>query len=111
MAKGTYFQKGESLDYTNTGSAKIGFGDVIVIGSHIGIAGDDIAAGETGAVHVTGVFMLPKADSGAIAVGTDVKWDNANGVAAAAGSGDTVIGYAAAAAAAADTSVFVKLNG
>lgn len=119
MAKGIYWQRGESLDFVNSTQNKIENGDVVVIGTHIGIAGDDIPAGGTGTVHVTGVFKLPKAASdGGISVGAAVVWDSTNGVIAAydasassgAGNGD-VIGYAVSAAATADTVAAVKLNG
>lgn len=111
MGKCVYFQEGESIDYVNSGSAAINMGDVVVIGSHVGIAGDDIAVGDAGVLHVTGVFVMPKASSGAITLGADIKWDSSASVAAAASTGDTVIGYAVADAAADDTGVLVKLNG
>ncbi len=119
MATATYVQRGESLDYVNSGDSAIAVGTVIVLGTHIGIAGDTIAAGAKGSVHVTGIFNFPKAASdGGITLGAAVVWDNTNSVIAAydatansgAGNGD-IIGYATAAAATADTAVYVKLNG
>ena len=61
-----YWQRGETIDYTATDD--LANGDVVNLATRIGVAGDDIAAGETGAVHVVGVFEMPKA-TGAVTVG------------------------------------------
>ena len=61
-----YWQKGEAIDYT--AAAKIAAGDVVNLATRIGVAAADIAAGETGAVYVTGVFEMPKA-TGAVTLG------------------------------------------
>lgn len=119
MATATYIQRGESLDYVNSGESAIAVGTVVVLGTHIGVAGDTIAAGAKGSVHVTGVFKFPKAASdGGITLGQSVVWDNTNSVIAAydptantnTGNG-SIIGYAVSAAATAATEVYVKLNG
>ena len=47
-----YWQRGETIDYTATDD--LANGDVVNLATRIGVAGDDIAAGETGAVHVVG---------------------------------------------------------
>ena len=41
-----YWQKGEVLDYK--ASAAVKNGEVVSLGTRIGVAGEDIAAGETG---------------------------------------------------------------
>ena len=104
-----YFQRGESLDYTNAGSAKIEAGDVIVLGTKIGVAGCDIAVGAVGSVHVEGVYKFPKA-TGAITIGAAVYWDATNENITTTSTSNTLAGYAAAAAASADTTVLVKIN-
>ena len=53
-----FFQRGETLDYTNAGSAKIEAGDVIVLGTKIGVAGCDIAVGAVGSVLCTGMQRM-----------------------------------------------------
>lgn len=108
MAKANFWQRGETLDYVNSGSAKIEAGTVIELGSRIGIAGGDIAVGETGSIHVVGVFEFPKTDSTAINAGTAVYWDG-SGITATA-STNTPAGYAAYTAAASATTVLVKIN-
>ena len=68
-----YWQRGESLDFTNTGTEKISHGQVVVIGSKIGIAGCDIGVGETGSVQVEGVFMF---EVSGFSAGDHVKYDD-----------------------------------
>ena len=128
MATGTYWQRGEAIDYTNGTGSKISANTVILLGSRLAIAGADIEDGETGALIVSGVFELPKeyADSGkAITAGQEVQWDDSNSyikaaVAQVVGTGgdagkvtteaSPVHGYAVAAAASADRTVLVKIN-
>lgn len=128
MATGTYWQRGEAIDYTNGTGSKISANTVILLGSRLAIAGADIEDGETGALIVSGVFELPKeyADSGkALTAGQEVQWDDSNSyikaaVAQVVGTGgdagkvtteaSPVHGYAVAAAASADRTVLVKIN-
>ena len=46
----------------------------MIIGSIAGVAKTDIAVGEIGAVHITGVYNLPKA-ADAITQGSKVYWN------------------------------------
>jgi len=128
MAKGAYWQRGEALDYTNSGGSKIDANTVILYGDRLAIAGCDIPAGGTGSIHVEGVFELPKdyGDSGkAITAGQSVYWDDGNSCIKAAveqeiGTGgdagkviteaSPVHGFAVAAAATTDQTVLVKIN-
>ena len=64
-----YWQKGEVLDYK--ASAAVKNGEVVSLGTRIGVAGEDIAAGETGHLHVVGVFEMEKA-TGAMTMGAAV---------------------------------------
>ena len=105
-----YFQRGEALDYTNAGSAKIEAGDVIVLGTKIGVAGCDIAVGAVGSVHVEGVFRFAKKANTAITIGAAVYWDATNEEITTTSTSNTLAGYAAAAAASADETVLVKIN-
>ena len=60
---------------------------MVDLATRIGVAGNDIAAGETGAVHVVGVFEIPKA-TGAVTLGQALYWDKtAENITTAAGSG------------------------
>ncbi len=124
MAKGTYWQRGEAIDYTNAGGSTLDANTVVLYGSRIGIVGADIPAGETGALLVNGVFELPKeyADSGkALTAGQEVYWDNSDSCikgavaqvvtqGAVTTEASAVHGFAVAAAASADKTVLVKIN-
>lgn len=117
MSKAAFWQRGEALDYRNTTDTKIEANTVISFGSHIGVAGTDILPGELGSLHVTGVFEIPKTATTAIEMGATVYFDG-TGITTAANDGATsnptaypLAGYAAQAAAAADTVILVKLAG
>ena len=103
-----YWQKGETLDYTPGEAVKNGA--VVNLGTRIGIAGSDIAAGELGHIHVVGVFELDKASGTAVTMGAAVYYDADADVITTETSG-VPAGYAAADAAAGDTTVLVKLLG
>lgn len=106
-----YWQRGETIDYTATDA--LANGDVVNLATRIGVAGDDIAARETGAVHVVGVFEMPKA-ADAVAVGQALYWDaTAENITTEAGSNpaNTPAGWAVATAGSSDATVLVKLLG
>ena len=103
MAKtAAYWQKGDSLDYTNKTDQTIPAGTVL------GVAGTEIPAGETGSIHVTGVFEIPKKSGVALVMGDPVTFTDENGIDKA--SSDPM-GYAVRDAAAQDAAVLVKLPG
>lgn len=128
MATAEFWQRGETLDYTNSGDTKIAAGTIILLGSRLGVAGCDIPAGETGSLHVNGVFEMPKdyGDSGkALTAGQEVQWDSVNScikaaVAQVVGTGgdagkvtteaSPVHGYVVAAALTTDRTCLVKIN-
>lgn len=107
--KATYWQKGEVLDFTPTEEVKNG--QVVPIGSRVGVAGSDIAAGEQGHLHVVGVFEMDKSTTEEISMGASLFYDAANDCVTTTEEGNTPAGYAAAAATAKDTTVLVKLLG
>lgn len=104
----TYWQRGESIDYQNTGSDVIKAGDVVDLDGRIGIAGCDIAPDNTGSLHVIGVFRFKKPSGVAIALGSAVNADPATGEAVA--SGGVAAGWAVEPAAASDETVLVKIG-
>lgn len=108
MAKAIYRQKGETLDYIPAAAQEAG--DIVSLGTRVGVVGEDVAAGELGHVHVEGVYQMPK-DSAAITLGAAVYYNAASGVVTATATGNVPAGYAAAAAAAADSYALVKLLG
>lgn len=107
--KATYYQRGETLDYTAT--KKLEAGDVVSLGSRIGVAAANIGAGEQGAVHVVGVFAMAKANTEEIKQGAAVYYDAAAEAITTTADENTPAGYAAADAATTATSVLVKLLG
>ena len=115
MASAAFWQRGESLDYKNTGSTTIEANTIVAYGSRIGVIGCEIAPGEVGSLHVTGVFKRPKTGTSAIAAGADVYWDG-DGITEADNDGEgtptyyPVAGFVASAAAAGDTTVAVKIG-
>lgn len=48
MAKASYMQKGDVIDYTNAAETAVEYHDVLVIGSLVGIALEPITKGSTG---------------------------------------------------------------
>ncbi len=103
-----YIQEGKSLNYTPSGAA-VASGDFILLGAIGAISKTDIADGKTGAVHICGVFSVPKA-SGAVTQGAKLYWSAANSNLTTTASGNTIVGVAAAAAASGDSNVQILLN-
>jgi predicted RecA/RadA family phage recombinase len=103
-----FIEKGEVLNYTAV-NKPIASGDVVIIGNIAGIAKTDIAVGETGAVHITGVYSLPKAAE-AITQGMKVYWSNVNQNVALNKADATLIGVAANNTISSESKVHVLLN-
>lgn len=109
MAKAKYWHKGNSIDFVNSTSEAIEANTIVVLGSHVGIAGTDIGVGEMGTLVMEGVFKMPKGNT-AIDLGDDVYFNADSGTITKTAT-DTPAGYAVAAAGASDTEVLVKLAG
>lgn len=110
MSKAEYWQRGESIDYKNTGSNAIEANSVIVLGKRVGVAGMTIQPGETGSLHVKGVFRFEKDDS-EITAGAEVYVTAAGKMTTTASENtNTAAGFATEAAKAAETSVLVNIN-
>lgn len=103
-----FIQPGDVIDHT-PGSA-VANGAVVVMGVRVGVALAAIAANEVGAVRVAGVFELPKLSTDVIAQGALVYWDTSPGEITTTSSGNTLAGYAVAAAGNGTTTCKVKLN-
>ncbi len=123
MTTAEYLQRGEALDYTNATDELIPAGAIVVVGDRIGVTGCPIPAGNTGTLHMVGVFEIAKTGTAAIEMGKTVYFDG-TGITDAAEAADTgdadtgdnkavhiEAGYAAAPADAADTTILVKLRG
>ena len=116
MASAEYLQRGEALNYTNTGSSTIDAGTVIELTGRIAVTGCDIEPSQVGSIHMVGVFEIPKTGTSAIDQGQTVYFDG-TGITDAADDGNspaqsyTKAGYAAAAAGASATSILVQIGG
>ena len=106
----TYYQRGEAIDYKNTSALLIKAGDVVSLNTRIGVAGCNIEPDATGSVHVTGVFLFPKATTTAMAIGNAVEYDTAtDSVIASTGSG-LLAGWVIEPAATTDETVKIKIG-
>ncbi len=103
-----FIEKGEVLNYTAT-TKNISSGDVVIIGTISGVAKTDIAVGEMGAVHITGVYSLPKALE-AITQGAKVYWNSKNNNVTILKPDNIPIGVAANNTISSDELVHVLLN-
>lgn len=108
MSKAAYWQRGETLDYTNNTDAVIEANTVVAFAERIGIAGTDINPAEKGDLHVSGVFEFEKTSTNEIAMGTSVYFDG-TGITETA-DGNTPAGFAADTAAAGATVILVKIG-
>lgn len=110
MSKATYWQRGETLDFTNSTENKIEANTIMAVGDIVGVVGTDIEPGETGSLHIAGVFEMPKKTaSEVIDMGKKVYFDGSNGITATSTS-NTYAGIAAAESSATDTNILVKLG-
>jgi predicted RecA/RadA family phage recombinase len=112
MPQAVFAHAGAAIDYTP--GADVAAGDVVVQGDLVGVARFDIKSGVLGALAVSGVFDFPKTAgaSTAIAAGTAVYWDIADGVAQADSEtgANKLLGKTVAAAGDDDAAVRVRLS-
>lgn len=108
MAKASYMQKGDVIDYTNAAETAVEYHDVLVIGSLVGVAEEPITKGSTGSVAIVGVFNLPT-DAPDITAGAPVYWDASTGKAVKTDTGTLALAGIAVGASSGGV-VPVKLN-
>lgn len=106
----TFLQLGDAIDYTP--SADVPVGSVVVLGDLVGVVIRPIPAGHLGALHLRGVFALPKATGSgkAIPPGKKVYWHVGDQVVQTAASGGKVCGHTVADADENDTHARVRLE-
>ena len=109
MAK-NYVQEGDVIDYANASGSTITSGTPVLIGARLGVALADIANGATGSVQVEGVFTIAKLGTDNVAAGALLYCDNTNKRLTATASGNTLAGFAVAAAGSGVASVNIKIN-
>ncbi len=119
MGKAAFWQRGETIDYTNGTTDIIEANTIIIFGNRIGVAGT---------LHVTGVFEFPKSSgAGEIAAGSEVYYSESDGgIVASPGAtaastdsedGETIAavsnvkaGFVVSGAASGSNTVLVKIN-
>lgn len=101
---------GDTIDYTPGGA--ITAGDVVVQGTLVGVATQDIAANALGALRVKGVFEFAKGilSGDALTVGLKVYWDDTNDVVTTTAGANQYVGKVVRAATAATATVWVRLE-
>jgi predicted RecA/RadA family phage recombinase len=89
-----FIQNGDYLEFT--AAADITSGQLVAVGSLVGVAMGAVANGQKGTLAMRGVFDLPKstAASSAIAPGAPVYRIGASSLVTAVSSGNTLCGYA-----------------
>ena len=102
--------EGDVIDYEATGA--IANGDVVVFDANVGVAYDDAVLGDTIAVAMKGVFMIPANTTDVIAVGNVLYFHPTNREVTIVSAGAIACGTAVTAKAGATAgSVYVRLNG
>jgi len=92
-----YLQNGAML--TVIAAAAVSSGAGVLVGSMFGVAAGDAGIGDDVTIAREGVFILNKLSAQAWTVGAKVYWDNTAGQCTTVASTNTLIGYAAQAAA------------
>lgn len=105
-----FVQSGNTIPVTAPAGGVLS-GAPVRSGNFFGVAAFDAAASTTVEIALTGVFDLPKKAADVAAVGALLYWDNAAGKVTITSAGNVLIGAATAAAAGADATVRVRLNG
>lgn len=105
--KNQVFKDGWHLPFT--AGANITGGDLVKVGSVIGVATGDIASGADGVAVVHGVYSVGK-ESEAIDQGTALYYKESTGKVTATAQGNTFAGYAWGSALLADTTVDLRLE-
>jgi len=92
-----YLQKGAMI--TVAAAAAVSSGEGVLVGAMFGVAAGDAGIGDDVTIAREGVFILNKLSAQAWTVGAKVYWDNTAGQCTTVVSANTLIGYAAQAAA------------
>jgi predicted RecA/RadA family phage recombinase len=100
----------EGLTIDHAPAAARAAGAATLIGARIGVAANDVAISVSGVFYVKGVFTLPKLSTDTPAQGALLYWDNTNLRLTTTASGNTLAGYAYAAAGSGDATVQCAIN-
>lgn len=105
----TAINDGRTIPYTPSGAA-VAAGAIVLLGTRLGIAINDIADGALGTLAIEGNFSMPKATGEAWTLGASLYWDNTNKKLTTTSSGNTLNSIATKAAASGDTTGEAKIN-
>jgi predicted RecA/RadA family phage recombinase len=106
----TFYQEGDIIDYTNSGTAAISAGDIVALINRCGVAVVDIAVGATGGVAVEGIFTAPADSTVSYGYGDKLYYDAARKVLTNAAANNTPAGWAARAKATGDSVAYWGLD-
>ena len=108
MAK--FIQDGKIIDFKNTGESTINYGDIVTLGTHVGVAAEKINIGEVGGVRTEGVFEVEAITTAAFNVGDTLYLDESKKATNVKGSLTVVIGYAVQEKVTSSSTAHVKLG-
>lgn len=109
MAEATFVREGDSIPYTPGGD--VAAGQVVDLGTFVGVAREPITANQLGSLAIRGTFDFLKFSGEAISLGDRVYWDEGTNTASkTVGYSEAIIGVCVAAAAAEDSTVRVSLT-
>lgn len=106
----SFVQPGNTIDAV-AGVGGVKSGDVVILGSLVGIAEVDAAESESYALNLTGVHKLAKATGAGINAGAKTYWQTATKDCTATAGSNTLLGACVETAGTDATSVLVRLNG
>lgn len=105
-----YIMDGERLTYANASGSTISAGTMVLVTAKVGVAPADIANGDSGVLAMEGVYNITKLGTDVVAQGALLYWDNTNKRLTVTSSGNTLAGFAFAAAGNGVTSVDICIN-
>jgi len=100
--------EGNSMPYTP--SSAVTGGDVVVVGTIVGVAPVDIAANALGSLDIEGIFEVANLTTDVVAAGDVLYWDAGNSRSTKIASTHKVLGFATTAAGNGVVVVEVKLG-
>lgn len=102
-----FIRNGKTMPFTAT--AALAVGDVVVVGSIVGVAQNAAAIGEVVELALEGVYEVPKVGATVIAQGAILYWDESESEATTTATDNVAMGFAFAGGASADTTIQCKL--
>lgn len=103
-----YIQEGNGLNVKP--AAAVNSGQAALYGKMLGIHATSAAQDEESVAMFKGVYSVPKVGATAMTLGDELYWDNAAKNLTKTTAGNTLVGYCAKDAAAADTEVHILLK-